>query len=362
MPIVLLILVIIAVGLFWRRATADSDLPARIVAAAADRLPAHRREWGQAMLAELTGVHGSVRRWQFAAGALRVVLFPPPRHRHRVLVVGMAALAAASLATFVTAREVPSLSTFVAEFGVLLCGLAVVVTARAHRARPSVPRVLITTIISTGAVAVAATIVRIGVAHPAATTDHAHVVSTLLAITLTGYVAIAISLTRPRPGDRANIALWWALGGSLASSATWVIAAITTPIMTAGVIAFLSPASAAATVLAAIGAAAATRDRHAGIRAGLLTAILSAPVHFTITMTAILRQQHFTLPTPYDVAAYPNSGYPDVASYLIGDILGGEIIAGLLLGPITLLAIAILGGAVGTALRHLAARVPQAFA
>jgi hypothetical protein len=81
------------IGLAWRfRRTGGGDTPARIAAVAANRLPAHRQDWGRAMAAKLTQVNGRAQRWRFATGLLRVVLFPPPRHPARVLAAASGAL------------------------------------------------------------------------------------------------------------------------------------------------------------------------------------------------------------------------------------------------------------------------------
>jgi hypothetical protein len=50
------------------------DLPGRILAAAAARMPASRRVWGQALAAELDYVQGRGARWRFALAAVRVTL------------------------------------------------------------------------------------------------------------------------------------------------------------------------------------------------------------------------------------------------------------------------------------------------
>ena len=68
------------------------DVPARIVAAAATWLPAHRTDWGRAMAAELVQVHGQASRWRFAAGTLRVALFLPSGRGRRMLAVALVGL------------------------------------------------------------------------------------------------------------------------------------------------------------------------------------------------------------------------------------------------------------------------------
>ena len=357
MFIALVLVVLVAAGLLWLfGGKGDADAPARIAAAAASQLPAHRRDWGRAMAAELTHIHGRARRWQFAAGVLRVVLFPPPRRRNRALLVAAAGLMAAAAATVAAASEVPGLAVFVAVLGLLLSGYAMAVTSRSPRARPTAPRVMVGVVALGGVAAAVATVVRIAAAHPAATTDDTHVFSILFALMLTGYLAFA--LTPPRLGGHANsdTVLWWALAGALASGVIWTAAALTMPPTAMGVIGYLSPVAAAATLAASAGASVAARSRRAGVQAGLLTGILAAPLHFALDLTTILQLHHYTLSSAYDVAAYPHSGYPDVASYILSDAVAGEIVSGLVLYPLTLLALALLGAVAGTGVHRLAAR------
>jgi hypothetical protein len=133
MPIVVVLAVLVVAGVLVLCGKGEGDTPARIVTIAANRLPAHRRDRGRAMVAELTQIHGRARRWRFTAGVLRVVLFPPLRHRNRVLVVAFTGLMVAAAATVAAAREVPSLSVFIAVLGLLVCGYATVVTSRSQR-------------------------------------------------------------------------------------------------------------------------------------------------------------------------------------------------------------------------------------
>jgi hypothetical protein len=57
------------------------DLARRFLAAAEALMPASRREWGRAMLAELDQVAGRAARWRFAAGAARAALTVPRGRR-----------------------------------------------------------------------------------------------------------------------------------------------------------------------------------------------------------------------------------------------------------------------------------------
>jgi hypothetical protein len=68
---------------------------------------------------------------------------------------------------------------------------------------------------------------------------------------------------------------------------------------------------------------------------------LSSLSHLTIYLT-----------NAYDIAAYPHSGYPDIASYLLSDAAAGSILAGLVLYPVSWLLLAVLGAAAGSSLRH----------
>ena len=353
--------VLAVIGLAWLlRRSSSGDTPARIAAVAANRLPAHRQDWGMAMAAELTQVSGRARRWQFAAGLLRVTLFPPPRHPARVVAAALGGLLAAVGATVAAATEVPSMSVFAAAAGLLLGGYATVAASRSHRLRPTVPRVAVGAVALAGVAAAVAAVARIALAYPAATTDRTHVFSVLFALALTGCVAIALSPVRRAgpmdPSAPADTVLWWALAGALASGAGWAAVAVTTPATTGGTSALMWPVGTAVTLAVSAGAAATTRSRLAGLQAGLLTAVLGALMRFALDLTAIMQVHHYALTSPHDIATYAHSGYPSVASYVLSDALAGGILGGLVLYPISLVGIAFVGATAGAGLRQLAAR------
>jgi hypothetical protein len=303
------------------------------------------------MAAELAHVHGRARRWRFTAGLLRVVLFPPARHPIRVAVVACAGLMATVAVTAAAAREVPTMSVFAAALGLLLCGYATVMTSRSQRPRPTAPRVIVGAAALAGVAAAVAAVIRIAVAYPAATTDRTHVFSVLFALALTGYLAVALGPFGP--GDRTGTALWWALGGAVASGAAWTAAAVATTAATTGSAAFAYPGVAALTLAVSAGAAATTRSARAGAWAGLLAVILGALANFTATLTAMLQLHHYILGA--DAAAYAHSGYPSVASYILSDALGGGILSDLVVYPVVLLGVALLGAVAGRAARARAA-------
>jgi hypothetical protein len=77
----------VAAGVLWlawrHRAALDTqpDAPARFLAVAVATLPEVRRDWGVAMMAELSSITDSSARWRFAASSARAALFPPAEGR-----------------------------------------------------------------------------------------------------------------------------------------------------------------------------------------------------------------------------------------------------------------------------------------
>jgi hypothetical protein len=334
------------------------DVPARIVAAAAAWLPAQRRDWGRAMIVELAQVHGLAGRWRFAAGALRVALFLPSGRGRRVLAVALAGLLASAAMTAAAAAEIPDLAVSAAVLGLLLGGYA---TFRASRPRPprrTAPGVMIDGLTLVTVVAAIVSVARIAAAHPAAAADSSHVFAVLFAVALAGYLTFALtasSRTQAAAAERQaqRHALWWALAAALASGAVWTVIDLTTPVKAVGITGYLWPVGAAAVLAASAGAAAVTGSAPAGVRAGLLTAVLIAPMHFAADLTALVQAGHYTLTTSYDVAAFPHSGYPDVASYLLSDAMAGDVLVGLVLYPLVLCLLALTAVTlVGTGVGH----------
>jgi hypothetical protein len=347
MPLLLAVAALVVLALLLpRRGAGNADMPARMVAAAANRLPTGRRDWGQAMIAELPEVRGRARRWLFTAGVVRVAVFPPMLRRTRVLVVLGVGILATAAATTAAAVQAPSLTVFACALGMSMCGCAAVMTSRAEQSQQrSAARLLAGAVALGGLAATIIVVVRVAVVHPSATIDHTHyVVTALFVLTLTSYLASALAPLRlGRDGD---VAIWWAL----AATTAWILISRTGGAVLESPTSLIFLVGAATTLAAAVGAAVTTRHRAAGTKAGMLTVALSAPILFAINMTTVLSQRHYTLTDPYDISAFPHSGYPDVASYLISDALDGNIIAGLIVYPLALLVLAMLGAAIGTTL------------
>jgi hypothetical protein len=345
--LVILLIVLAAVAVSKvQSGRVNGDLPARIVAAGARRLPAQLGVWGRAMDAELAHVQGRARRWRFAVGVLRVVVFPPPRSGVRAVAVG--GLSAAAAATVITARRVPTLTTFVAVLAVLLTGYALLLVAGSRWPRPTAARVLVAAVAAGGLAAGIAPVVRVAVAHPAATAD-GQVFAVLFALAVTVHLAMAV--TPPGLPGHADTPWWWAPGAALAGGAVWAtVALLTHPASDGGIARLLEPVTAAVVLTASAGATVATGSRRTGGWAGVLALTLAGPLHLAITLTTETSLHQYTLTDPYDIAAYPHSGFPDVASYVLSDVVAGNILTNLVLYPLILLALAPLGAAAGNAL------------
>jgi len=198
-------------------------------------------------------------------------------------------------------------------------------------------------VIAAAAAGIAAAVtdaVWVAVFHPAAITasNDAAAYSIVLAVLLVAFLAAALSLPR---GRHATTVLWWGLGGTLASGAVYVAAAVIGAVGPQYLVGLVTALAVAARVSARTG------SRPAGVRAGLLVAALSAPMRFAVDITTLLRVHRYMLTGTYDIAAFPHSGYPDVASYLLGDALAGAILSSMLIYCALTIAATLLGAAVG---------------
>lgn len=348
MILVLVFAILVPVALFVVRRDPNIDMPARLVAYAAERMPAGQQQWGRAMAAELTGIHGRSRRWRFALGALRVALLPPSGRSRRAALVAVVALVTVAGATAVAQQNLPGLAVFVGTFGVLLAGYATLATYRSTPGGWPAARVVAAVLAVGGVAAAIAALVRIGAAHPSAIGDPTHGYSVLLAVVFVGYLGYALA----RSTKRTPVVLWWGVGATVIGAALWTGLNALDPHLAVGVLPFVSPAGAVAVLLASAGAGYATQRQAEGLRAGLLTAILIGPVLFAIDLTALLGSHSLTLTDPYDIAAFARTSYPDVASFVLSDDIGGHIFAGLLMLPAILAAVATFGALMGTGLRR----------
>ncbi|MBO0869344.1 MAG: hypothetical protein J2P15_12335 [Micromonosporaceae bacterium] len=315
------------------------DVPGWIVAGAVRRLPAQRHAWGRALVAELAAIQDARQRWRFAAGVLRVVLFPPAARPGAVRATAAVGIVVTVLATLASVWLVPTIGVFVAALGLLVSGHAVAVACRSPRLPSGRAALFASAVAVAGLVAVTGIVIVAAATHPAATRDQTHVYSVVLAVTLCGYLIAGRWVTVKSGGVRA--VLWGGVAGATATIAVWTAlppAAVKPPI---------SQTLVGATLCTAIAVGASTRSRRSGAQAGLLVAILAAPIDFVAAVTPVQFSHSFTLTDPYDIHNFPYSGYPDVASYLLSDELAGNVIR-LVVTPLVMYAIAWIGAAIVT--------------
>jgi hypothetical protein len=304
------------------------------------------------MVAELPHVRGRHQRWQFATGMLFVALVLQFPSRRWMVLATCGGVIVTAAGTALAATRVPGMSVFTAVLGLLLTACLTLAARRPLREHLAAPRLIAGAAAMGGAVAAVTTVARVAVAHPLAAADPTYAYSVLFAVALTCCLTLAQAVVGP--GGHPATVLWCGAGGTLAATAYLIVMDFVVPVNPDGTD-FFWLAGASVTLAAAAAAAAASRSRRVGIRAGVLTMILSSLSHLTIYLTALLSVRHYTLTNAYDIAAYPHSGYPDIASYLLSDAVGGSILA-LVLYPVSWLLLAVLGAAAGSSLRHHAHR------
>jgi hypothetical protein len=342
MLLIAMVVIVVVAVVVLSTGRQSSDGPGRVVVVATKLLPANRRAWGQAMVAEMAPINGVGRRWRFAAGVLRVALFPPapsPTRTRLTAIVGVAATLVATAAAFIL---LPTLTVFVVVFGLLSSGCATAISCRSVRIRPGGAALAAGIIAAAAVIAVASAVIVIAVDHPAATQDQTHLFSVALAVTLSVYLTAGLSATFT--GSATAATSWGGLAGA------GVAVAVSTVVPSGAVFAVVSPITAIVALATAVVVSIRTRSRRAGARAGLLAAVLSAPIEFAIALLSLDEAGSAALTNPYDIAAFASSGYPDAASYLLSDALGGTIVS-LAVTPLVVYALASLGAAAAPRLR-----------
>jgi hypothetical protein len=275
MIIILALIVVGATVAALRRRTGTrgdgGDLPSHVVATAARWLPAHRLEWGQAMIGELSAIHGSAARWRFAGAAVRVAILPPTRHSGTSATLAGTGLAGTVVATLAAERFVPTLGVFVATLGLLLTASAIALAGR-WRSLPTGRGARVAgAVAGSGLLAATCAVGVVATADPGATQDRTHLASLTLAATLCGYVVGGLAMARATgtPSAVHGVAVAGAAVAASSGTALDIYKSL-------GVIQLISPTGTVAT--------AATGSRAAGRRAGLLSAVLGAPVQFAATL------------------------------------------------------------------------------
>lgn len=241
-----------------------TDLSARVLAEAVRLLPAHQAEWGQAMVAELSHLHGGSSRRRFAAGCLRAILLAPRTRdvpgRSLVGVVAAAAVGCVALVAYGLVHY-PGLRT---GAGVWVATAACLAVLAAY---------VLTAVVVVGSL-----------------TESRRA---LVPLVLLGGAAVAV--------------LWWLVGVAATSSrVSGVLPVVLIPLGSL-----------------ALGGAAAWRARSgaAGRQVVLLAALLAGLLLFLGWVGAAV----LTGGQPYDpglVRDFHASGAPDLATYAVDDDLG----------------------------------------
>jgi hypothetical protein len=245
---------------------------ALLLALACRHLPPERRDWGNAMLAELPGIHGRRPRWQFTAGAIRAAI-------------------TARLMSRVNTR--PRLSIVTAGVGACIAlTLTALFSQPDLRTNPRLPLLLLAIgVVLTGYLA-------LGAIH--ATGNERTVWG---AGTLAGVVLAVIWFT--------YTSAWWNLHG------TPLIAAILLPTITAAT------------------AARSARSARAGINTVTWTALIAGIIVFVATTTDALITAGGPYDTS-QISEYTNHGYTNGAPYWTGEGLANAFLLLLLIPSLTI--------------------------
>lgn len=296
---------VIAARLLWRAWWARSgagrstmDWPGWLLAAAIATLPDDRRDWGQAMTAELAQVQGRASRWWFAAGCARTAMFPPHSSRVPVGVVGALTAAAVVAAGLAVGHALPALRVFAVSFVALVGAMATLGVARSNRVGQAAPGVTITTAGVAGVAACIAVVAYLLVKHPTAGADLQPKGAVAFAAVLAGCLWLALSpprgLTTHRLARRLGVGTALTLGVGLVLASRLALSedlyvqgwldpesGVSPYVIFAPVVIFFAASAVAAAV---------ARSLRAGVQAAVWAALLGTLAVFVI---GLLEAQHW---------------------------------------------------------------------
>lgn len=308
-----------------------TDPPGRLLAAALVMLPEHRRDWGAAMTAELTEVHGRAARWWFALSCARAVLQPPLGRRLVLVLVGGALTVAVGVLR-------PEVRMFAGPAGALL----VAAVARSHRVRFPAPAA---TVLVVGAVAAAtAMTVVLLLREPSAADPASSARLMYLAAALVGCLGVATA-TPGRGGNTRTTAYFGVSAAVLGVAGSLLAGRIATDprldpsVQEAGtalvaLLIFLGPA--VLFFLPALWAAMAGRSFRAGVQAGVWTAAAYLPLAFALSVYESLHLYANGGGVGFDHLAGP-----------VGVILDDAVFWHLVYDPLVAVPCAVFGAAIG---------------
>jgi hypothetical protein len=272
--------------------TSTLDPAGRLLAAAVAALPAGRRDWGRAMIAELAEVRGPSARWRFALSCARATLWLPPAGGWLTLalVTGVVVSAVAAVGPAVGAA-VPGLTVFAATFTGLVGAMVVVAVARASRPRLTLPAPTVLVVVGVAA-SIAMTVVFL-LREPAAARHLPPAATGYLALVLAGCLALAVSFPRSLGTDRRGPHL--AAFGAVVFAA-WFLLAFGTDgaeppipvVVLLGAVLVITPA--AAFFVPAFVAGRRNRSFRSGLRATVWTVIAAMPLAYALWLPEALRR------------------------------------------------------------------------
>lgn len=337
----------VAVRLLWRAWWAGSgarlstiDGPARLLATAVATLPEDRRDWGAAMAAELTQVQGSSARWGFAAGCVRVALFPPRSSRVPVLVVGALTAAAGVTAGLAVGHILPAMRVFAATFVGIVGAVTILAATRSHQVRAFASGPAVSAAGLAGVTACIAVTGYFQVQHPTAAVYLPPTAAVLLATVLAGCLWLALTpprgLTTNRLARRIAVGAAMALGGGLVVASRLGLRGVV--VLEEGLCAYLILAPITLVFTGSVVAAAVGRSFRAGVQAAVWTALLGSLAVYAVGLLEALVWYRFD-----SSLIFAGDGVPVDA---VGENLRG-FAWGLVLLPFLWLPFGVIGAAVG---------------
>jgi hypothetical protein len=339
------------------------DLAYRLLATVVAAMRPSRRDWGNAMLAELDQVRSPAERTRFALGAARVALFPPratPAWWAVPLGLALRAVAAAAAIHALAPAAGPAPLVLVA---LPFAGAWGVVTMPALRSRHEDAAPVAQGMVAAGVMGCVALAAATVESYPQVMNTSGHHgwgIGVVLDVLLAGYLALAWLLAREPLAARRNS--WYALAAGLvmAIAAGYYIARPsldqldTGPLPGNGLYLLACLAVPAATTLSA-----ARRGRLTdGLETGAWATLLAGLITSMMIIAATDRAAPAAAGSPLVVADAHLHGMASASAWLAADNLGGAIFSLLIAAPVFALLAG--GGAVaGRALRA-AASCPRA--
>jgi hypothetical protein len=263
----------------------------RLLAGAVALLPAGRREWGQAMRAELAGIEAGGERGRFALGCVRVVATQPAVLRGAGYPLLMAGVVVAVLGWTSTISYAPL------RWG-LVAAVLVLMTVSWLGRRPGVfgpvgdgwaaRLVRAGGYLLVGAMAVGFVVSVRSNGNPA---EQAHYAMPIFTVVLTVYLLGFLAVTA-RPCVATRRVLTSAVGAGGAATALWVVAALAVPPIPASIGLAL-----ALTAAAMVGAASANAGHHGRTEHGLLAGLCAGTTTALLIVTVVIAMSSYGPPS-----------------------------------------------------------------